>query len=172
MLNNFLITGLPGTGKTTLIMRLADNLHDRKIAGFYTQEIRKGGQRQGFELVDFEGRRQVLSHISIKSPHRVGKYGVDVDGFERYLGRTDLNRSNADVIIIDEIGKMECLSRKFVQLVSGLLARDTVLVATIAMKGGGVIAEIRRRPDVRIVELTPANRDHIVPRLIAMTGLK
>ena len=172
MPNNLLITGLPRTGKTTLIMRLAESLPDRKIAGFYTQEIRKGGQRQGFELVDFEGGRQVLSHVSIKSPHRVGKYGVDVDGFERYLGRVDLIHSGSDLLVIDEIGKMECLSQQFVRLVDRLLTGDTPLVATIAMKGGGVIAEIKRRSDVRIMELTPANRDRLLPELIAMTGLR
>ena len=46
-----LVTGVPGIGKTTLVRRLAMQLQQYRIGGFYTEEIRTGGQRQGFRLV-------------------------------------------------------------------------------------------------------------------------
>jgi nucleoside-triphosphatase len=82
---NILVTGLPGVGKTTLVRRVGDQLKDLKCAGFYTAEIRKGGVRKGFELIDFAGRRRVLAHVRFKSPFRVGKYSVDVKHFEDFL---------------------------------------------------------------------------------------
>ena len=49
--SNILLTGHPGIGKTTVIMRLAERLVDRTLAGFYTEELRLGAQRQGFRAV-------------------------------------------------------------------------------------------------------------------------
>jgi nucleoside-triphosphatase THEP1 len=50
-----LLTGRPGIGKTTVIRRSADLLAGRPIAGFYTDEIRVAGQRQGFRITAFSG---------------------------------------------------------------------------------------------------------------------
>ena len=78
---NLLIIGLPGSGKTTLIMKLADKLKDLKVVGFYRAEIRVSGARKGFEIVDLRGERALLSHVNVWGSQRVGKYGVDVTGF-------------------------------------------------------------------------------------------
>lgn len=85
---NFLITGAPGAGKTTLIKKLADGLRHLNPAGFYTSEIREGGVRRGFALASFDkntDERGVLSHVDFKGPYRVGKYGVDVEGLETFI---------------------------------------------------------------------------------------
>jgi nucleoside-triphosphatase len=39
-ITNFLLSGPPGCGKTTVLRRLAERLGDLRLAGFYTQEIR------------------------------------------------------------------------------------------------------------------------------------
>jgi nucleoside-triphosphatase len=78
-----LLTGRPGIGKTTIIRRLADLLAGRTIAGFCTDEIREAKQRQGFRVTAFSGATDVLAHANTRSPHRVGRYGVDLDAFER-----------------------------------------------------------------------------------------
>ena len=89
----------------------------------------------------------------------MGRYGVDVPGFERFLETTDILRTDAGIIIIDEIGKMECFSARFRDLVIKALAGATPVVATIAAKGGGFIARAKERPDVELIEVTHANRD-------------
>jgi nucleoside-triphosphatase len=161
---NLLLTGRPGVGKTTVIARLAQQLADRRVAGFYTEEIREGGRRQGFRAATFSGEIIVLAHIEIRSRQRVGRYGVDVAAFER-LVLPELRRS-CDVAIIDEIGKMECFSAAFVDAVRGLLDGSTPVVATVAVSGGGFIAEAKRRPDVELWEVTQANRDELPQRLL------
>ena len=156
------ITGLPGVGKTTFIINLANELKDLSMAGFYTAEIREGGIRKGFELISLDGKKSILSHVDFKSDNRVGRYGVDVKGFEVFLNALGLAQSKADVLLIDEIGKMECHSSRFRQLISSLLDADKPLVATISLRSEGFISEIKRRPDVRVLELTTANRESLV----------
>jgi nucleoside-triphosphatase len=162
---HLLITGLPGTGKTTLLIRLARCFADRHPAGFYTEEIRTGGSRQGFRLLAFDGTEGILAHIGFRKGNRVGRYGVDVKGFERFLDDIALEESPASLIFIDEIGKMECLSSRYVALVRGLLDSGKTLVATVASKGGGFIAEVKGRPDCEAREVTAKNREKLVEEL-------
>ncbi len=77
-----LVTGPPGCGKTTLIRGAVVEL-GVAAAGFHTEEIRSAGRRQGFALVTLDGRRATLASVGIRGPHRVSKYGVDVEALER-----------------------------------------------------------------------------------------
>lgn len=166
--NNILITGFPGVGKTTLIRRLCDRLEEYNPVGFYTAELRERGLRCGFELISLSGDiRQVLSHVNIKSEYRVGKYGVDIPGFDAYLQLADLTNTLTGLVIIDEIGKMECLSDRFKTTVMELLDSDKTVIATIAQKGGGLIAGIKRRTDIELFETNLQNRDKLLPEILA-----
>ena len=159
---HILITGLPGVGKTTLIRELTKRLTEFNPAGFYTEEIRnEQGIREGFRLVTFCGRQLLLSDIRHPGPYRVSRYGVDVAGFERLLEELDLPHSPAPLIIIDEIGKMECFSKRFIDLVTLLLDGPKTLIATIALKGEGFIGQVKRRPDCRLTTVTRENRDRL-----------
>ena len=160
---NILVTGLPGVGKTTLIKKLAHDLRDFNPAGFYTEEIREGGIRKGFSLASFNGRRGTLSRTDIKSRHTVGKYGVDIAAFEDFLGQISFFSPDCRLVIIDEIGKMECISGEFRKLLNTILDSERPLVATISKKGEGIIAETKKRPDIEIFELTQLNRDSLLP---------
>jgi len=158
-----LLTGLPGCGKTTAIMQIIANLDSKKVAGFYTQEIRQNNTRKGFSWTRLDGATGILAHIDIKGPHKVGKYGVDVAGFEKSVVPVlDIERSNAELFIIDEIGKMECKSFKFVIAVKHLFASDKSVLATVAKKGKDFISEIKKYPDIQLFNLTTQNRDKII----------
>lgn len=161
-----LITGLPGVGKTTLIRELAKRLAKYNPAGFYTEEIRDAqGTREGFRLVTLCGRQLVLSHIHHHGPYRVSRYGVDVSGFEQLLADLDLRHAQSRLIVIDEIGKMECLSRRFTDDMTALLNQPKMLIATIAMKGEGFIKQVKDRSDCRLVMVTRENRDRLMSDL-------
>jgi nucleoside-triphosphatase len=163
---NILITGPPGIGKTTIMKKLAQKLKDAAPAGFYTAEIREGGVRRGFELVSLNGRKGLLSHIDIKSPYHVGRYGVDIRGFEIFLDALALTDPNAGLVMIDEIGKMECLSQRFKTVVRTVLDSGKAVIATIALKGPGFIAEVKGREDVMLFEMTLENRDSLAEEIL------
>ncbi len=156
---NLLITGLPGIGKTTLIKKLSQELKHLHPAGFYTEEIREEGVRKGFELVSLNGKRGILSHKDIKSPYRVGHYRVDIEGFKNFLDSVPFFGPLNHLIIIDEIGKMECLSDPFKNLLKKIFDSEKLVIATIALKGSGLIAEIKERQDIQLFELNSHNRD-------------
>lgn len=162
-----LITGLPGVGKTTLIRALAKRLAAYQPAGFFTEEIRDAqGAREGFRLVTLDGRQLVLAHVHHPGPSRVGRYGVDVTGFERLLENLDLRHAQSQLVIIDEIGKMECCSQRFTNDVTDLLSSPKMLIATIGMRGQGFISQVKNRSDCRLVTVTRENQDSLANELL------
>lgn len=162
---HLLITGLPGTGKTTLLMALVRHFAHLNPAGFYTEEVREHGVRRGFRLQSLDGREGMLADAAFKGAPRVGQYGVDIGGFERFLDSLDLISNPSPLVFIDEIGKMECLSPNFVQMAQALLDMEKLVVATVARKGEGVIRKVKGRPDCFLVEVTRANRQTLPEEL-------
>jgi len=164
--SKILLTGQPGCGKTKAVMKIIENLDPERIAGFYTQEIRRNNVRRGFRWKRLDGAEGKLAHIDIKGRFKVSKYGVDVEGFDRnVIPVLDIEQADARLFVIDEIGKMECFSKKFVAAVRELFASDKSVLATVAKKGPGLISEIRNYPNVRLFNLTTANREKVVTEI-------
>ena len=163
-----MITGMPGSGKTTLFKRLAHALRDVNPIGFYTSEIRQGGTRKGFGLKSLDGRSGILAHVGFGTGYRVGKYGVDLDSFEAFLEPLWFSGPQTGLIMIDEIGKMECLSAAFQKWIRQIFDSPKSIVATIAQKGGGLIAELKRRPDVRLFTLTRENQEEVFAKIFSI----
>jgi nucleoside-triphosphatase len=166
VIKNLLITGLPGVGKTTLIKKLSEALKHLHPVGFYTEEIREGGMRKGFELISLEGKKGLLSHKEIRSPYQVGHYKVDIQNFEDFLISISFFNPSTRLIIIDEIGKMECLSDRFNKLIRESLDSEKWVIATLALKGSGLIAEVKERRDIKLFEITKKNRDSLFSEIL------
>jgi nucleoside-triphosphatase len=97
----------------------------------------------------------------MKSPFKVGNYKVDIKGFEDFLNSILFFNPLTRLIIIDEIGKMECLSTQFKTILKEILDSEKWVLATIALKGSGLIEEVKGREDVKIIEITKKNRDSL-----------
>ncbi len=162
-----MLTGVPGVGKTTVIRRVAAGLAGRRLRGFYTEEIRAAGVRQGFRLVTFEGYEPVIAHVDFDHHYSVGKYGVDVAAIDQLAESTLAVAEKIELYIVDEIGRMECLSPRFTAGMRALLDSDKLLVATVARKGGGLIEEAKRRPESELWNVTRSNRDTLVADVLA-----
>ena len=165
MPNNILISGYPGVGKTTLIKKIIENLNC-KIDGFFTEEKKEAGKRTGFFITDFHGNREILAHLDLKSPDRVGYYGVNVKAFE-IIGIPALTRAleNADLIVIDEIGKMEMFSEKFCKILDNVFDSGKPVIATIKAKDCKLTSKLKAREDVSIFNLTRKNRNEMVDNI-------
>jgi len=152
-----LLTGKPGTGKTALI-REAISRTKIRAGGFYTEEIRTGGVRQGFRIVTLDGQQAVLAHVNICSPYQVGKYKVDIDSLDR-VGVPAVHRAlkEYDVTIIDEIGKMELLSLQFKEVVRQAIDSGKKVLGTIMLGPHPFADEIKSHLQV---ELLPVSRDN------------
>ena len=161
----YLLTGRPGTGKTSLIKQAVAELKG-KAGGFYTEEIRSQGIRLGFKLVTLDGQEATLAHIDIPKRYRVGKYGVDIDSLDR-VGVSALQKAakESDLVVIDEIGKMELFSANFREAVLDIIGSRKKVLGTIMLSPNPWADTIKRQPQVKLVEVTRANYNQVLDDL-------
>jgi len=168
-----LLTGLPGCGKTTAIINIISSLECEKVAGFYTQEIRENSTRKGFRWKRLDGAAGILAHVDIKGRFKVGKYGVDVAGFEKSVVPVlDAEQNDVELFVIDEIGKMECFSEKFIAVTRRLFASDKPVLATVARKGAGLISEIKNYPGTQLFKLNHENREKTIAEILKLLSCR
>jgi nucleoside-triphosphatase len=161
-----LLTGRPGVGKTTIIRQIADALGG-PAGGFYTGEIRERGRRRGFKIVTLDGEEGILSHVDIKGPPRVGRYGVNLRDLER-IGVAAVRRAvtDAEYVVIDEIGKMELFSEQFREAVLEAIRSDKPVLGTVLRGTNQWVDDLKALPEVTVLEVTQANRDGMGERVL------
>jgi nucleoside-triphosphatase len=163
-----LITGPPGSGKTTLTKAVVHVLRERgeMLAGFYTSDIRRGGRRTGFTITGVESGLERLIAVRDGEGPRVGSYGVDVHAFEEVaLLEIENGLDLGATLVIDEIGKMELLSPRFRDLLPQAFDA-TRMLATVHAHSHPVTDELRSRDDVRVIEVRRADVAEL-PRYVA-----
>lgn len=163
---NLLVTGPPRSGKTTVIQRVKERLetHGYVAGGIYCPELRSGGDRVGFEIVDvMTGEARVMAHVDRDEGPKVGTYRVNVAAIDAVCS-TAFPRAfeDAEFLVVDEIAPMEGYSDEFIKQVRRALDADLPLVAAIHYHSTeGFIGEVKGRHDTEMVEVTPANRDEL-----------
>ncbi len=160
-----LLTGRPGTGKTSLIKQAVTELGGR-AGGFYTEEIRSQGIRLGFRLVTIDGQEAILAHTNFDSRYRVSKYGVDIESLDR-VGVSALRRAarQCDLVVVDEIGKMELFSTNFREAVLEIIGSGKRVLGTIMLDSNPCADAIKHQPQVNLVTVTRANYHQVLDEL-------
>lgn len=152
---------MPGTGKTSLIKELVSNsgIH---AGGFYTEELRSEGVRQGFRLVTLDGQIAPLAHINIRSPHRVSKYGVDIHGLETIGVPAILQAAGqSQLVVVDEIGKMELFSKVFKTAVLEIIESGRKVLGTVMLKSDPWVDILKQKPQVQLINVTQSNHHEV-----------
>lgn len=166
-----LVTGPPAVGKTTLITRALEKLRvthpELRVRGFYTRETRQSGERTGFEVMTVDGRcaslASSISGVGSSKWPSVGKYKVDVPGFETLaLPELEVN-GETDLFVIDEVGKMELFSSTFFPAVWAIFNSNVPVLATVPIPKYGrdipEVARLRTHADTKLYMLNKNNRD-------------
>lgn len=156
---NILLTGRPGSGKTTLV-EAAVRKFAADAGGFVTGEIRERGVRMGFRITTLDGPTAILAHVNSQSPVRVGRYGVNVSDFESLALpaiRNAMERKR--IVVIDEIGRMEMKSDGFCQAVRNALDASPIVLATIQQHTQSFTDQVKKRKDVALFQISPENRN-------------
>ena len=156
--NNILVTGPPRSGKSTLIEKVVQSI-SRPATGFFTQELREKGQRVGFSITTLQGKTGVLAHQRIRSTFRVGKYRVNLEDLDQIAVPSMLPSTPDQIVVVDEIGKMECFSRLFKETLIKVLSSDNLVIGSVAIKGDRFIQSIKKRDDVSLVSISENTRD-------------
>ncbi|MEV5969630.1 nucleoside-triphosphatase [Streptomyces sp. NPDC051921] len=167
MPTRILLEGRPGSGKTTALRRLAALLPAGTATGFTTEEIREAGTRVGFALETLAGERRVLAHVGLPGPPRVGRYGVDLDVMEDLALPSITGGTPHRLVLVDELGRMELASTSFRAAVDALFAADVDVVATVHARPDPYTDGLKHRPDIEVVQVTPAGRDALPGELAA-----
>jgi nucleoside-triphosphatase len=162
-----LVTGAPGSGKTTAVRALAAEFPGR-AGGFLTEEIRERDRRVGFRLCTLAGATAVLAHIKAVRGPMVGRYRVDVQAFEA-VGVTALTVAirDADLVVVDEIGKMELCSPHFLEVLEEALSSPKPILGTILQAPHPWLDGLKQRNGVELYRLTERNRADLTDALLA-----
>ena len=161
---NIFLTGAPSSGKTTVIKKVISKLN-LPAAGFYTEEERIEGKRAGFLMKTLDGKSGYLAHQDIKSSFHIRRYGVSIENIEA-IAVPSITPVNRMIIILDEIGKMECFSENFKRAAIYSLNSPNTVIGTITLGGDDFILRVKNRDDLEIIEVTEDNRDTLPALLL------
>ena len=171
-----LLTGSPGVGKTTVLLKAVEALKAKGygVGGMVSREVRACGSRVGFEIFDLSSsKRGWLAHVDQKTGPQVGKYRVNMEDLDE-IGAEAIEKAveDSDVVTVDEIGPMELFSKRFRMTVEEALESGKLMLGVVHWKAKDkLIDEVKKREDTEIIVVTLQNRDRLY-QTIAEVAMK
>ncbi|HCC06641.1 MAG TPA: hypothetical protein DEP72_00550 [Clostridiales bacterium] len=160
------ITGKPGVGKTTCLLKIIEKIGREKCVGFYTEEIRENGERVGFDCTTLDDTRCRMSDVKFDTDSRVGRYGVDIESFNNVIVPYFKKEIDNDkIFVIDEIGPMELMSDQFLSIVGDIIKSDKTIFGIIFQNEHEKVDLIKEMEGIKILTLTEENRDVICEQI-------
>ncbi len=162
------ITGEPGSGKTTCCEYLIKLLKQSSyivMSGFITKEIRDQSKtRIGFEIIKINGEKALLASVNEPTPYRVGKYFVKIENIDKLIVPeiTNYLQGKSNILILDELGKMELKSQKFQKSIEELLKLKSdsgIVILTIPIKDVHPLVKWARESSAKTFSLQKENKN-------------
>jgi nucleoside-triphosphatase len=96
----------------------------------------------------------------------VGKYGVDVASLDR-VAVPAMRRAirECDIVVVDEIGKMELLSPAFREVLLEALNSERRLIGTVMLQPHPFADKVKHDPRVEVLLVSKANRDQVLDKV-------
>ena len=186
-MKKILLTGQPKSGKSYLLKKLINELQKNKqnqINGIITNELQFMGNRIGIQVRDINSNSEEVHILAIKKFHNkkynnksakiLSSYLVDPKIFEK-IAIPIINNSIKlslkkipNLLIIDEIGKMELFSSKFKKKIKELFEeqKDPLvseylqILATVPISEDVPFVEkLKLQNDVEIIIIDKENRN-------------
>ncbi len=167
------ISGAWGTQKSKTIKSIIDMLtkEDINVGGMVTEPIMEDNRRVGFQVMDWRTKEKaVFAHLDLDSSVEIKGYGVNLDSLNEVGVKAIKNAAQEnDVVLIDEIGKMQVESEEFCEMVSKIFEVNKPLIITFEKKSRNtLLQDLRRRDDVRMLELTEVNKDLLPYKVVEL----
>lgn len=176
----FLLTGKPGVGKTTLLRKIVNSIP--KIAGFITEEVLdENGDRIGFQMVSlnepFEKRQLARPYqMNLDFSTKFGRWSILFDEVEYFTEKYMKVPDRGTIFILDEIGPMQCSSRKFMKNVKELIENSEkggyTIIGTIKQDPSRIpsidefICQVKNFAGDSVIEVTEFNREEIYEKIM------
>jgi nucleoside-triphosphatase len=161
-----LLTGSPGVGKTSILVRVVEKLKLKgfRVGGMISREVRSSGNRVGFEILSLaENQRGWLAQVNQKEGPQVGKYRVNLIDLDR-VGVAAIAEAVdvCEVIAVDEIGPMELFSDSFKETVTRAFQSKKLVIATVHWRERGFLTSVLNKiNDVQWFEVSTDNREKL-----------
>ncbi|MGA9388088.1 MAG: NTPase [Candidatus Bathyarchaeia archaeon] len=160
------LTGSPGVGKTTILLRVVEALKAKGygVGGMISREVRCSGVRVGFEIMDLcDSAHGWLAHVSQQSGPQVGRYRVSLKDLDSVGVRAIVRAvEDLDVVVVDEVGPMELFSAKFQDAVGRAVESLKLVIGVVHLRARSrLIDEVKGRADFGVYVVTPENRDSL-----------
>lgn len=159
-----LLTGNPGVGKTTVILKTINILKTNGvvIGGVASKEIRKNKTRVGFELIDLgTDARGVLASSELSLGPRLGRYRVNLKDLAEVAAKAlEIGIQYAELVVCDEIGPMEMFSPEFRRAVKSMMSSNKPVLGTVhKYTKDPIVEEIKSHPRTTLIEVDLENRE-------------
>ncbi len=165
-----LLIGAPKVGKSTVIANFLQKYKGHCRGIVMHRMIDDDGVNQGFEAVTLDDRKAIIAHRTlVQSDHIIGNgHRVDISKVDSFIVgeiQSALDEGSSSLIVVDEIGRMQALSTKFLTTVSDLFESKSNVLATIVSDPEPWSLPYKKNPDNILIMVNKDNRQ-VLPKVL------
>ncbi|WP_103065759.1 nucleoside-triphosphatase [Petrotoga sp. HWH.PT.55.6.1] len=168
---NIFLTGSVGVGKSKIISKVIKQL-SLNISGFSVAREGKKNNWNSFYLVQAssfnnnnQSKKSEFNRFAFRSDYSKN-WEINIRVFDKLGVQLLTNIDDADVVIMDELGRFELTAFKFQKKVIEVLNSDKPVLGVIKDESNVFLDDIRNRKDVQIFRVTLENREEVYKEVL------